>query len=496
MPKKRTQVEVRKPTIYKPQKGPQELFLSLDCDIIVYGGSAGSGKSFALLLDPLRNMNVKGYEALLLRRQSTQVTAGGGLWDVSSKLYPDFGAEQKLTPRPTWMFPSGAKIAFSHLQHEKSVKAWDGAQLAMIGFDELQHFTASQFWYMLSRNRSTCGVRSYMRATCNPDPDSFLVDLLAWWLDDEGYPIKERSGKIRWLLRINGEVQWFDTYEDARKMYPDKIAPWDIRVKGETWKDPKWEYDPKSFTFISASLQDNKTLMRLDPSYLGNLSAMYEYERQRLLLGNWFARPQAGELFKTTYWKIAEQNDVPPLHKFKKFVRYWDKAGTLPSDVNPDPDWTVGALLGIDEQDRIFVFDIRRGRLEPSDVEELVKSTAEADGKDVAIWFERDPGAAGKAEAQLYTKLLMGKDVHVNQKRTSKLSYWRPFAAQVKEGNVYLVRGTWNRAFIDEMAAVTDGTQASHDDQADASSGAFMVLAKQMRKTVIANALQNIKVSG
>ena len=150
--------------------------------------------SYGLLLDPIRNVGVEGYEALLLRRQSTQLTAGGGLWDTSSTLYNSLGGVPRISPRPTWVFPSGAKVAFSHLQHEKSVKAWDGAQLAMIGFDELQHFTASQFWYMLSRNRSTCGVKSYIRATCNPDPDSFLVTLLDWWLDDEGIPDKRTFG--------------------------------------------------------------------------------------------------------------------------------------------------------------------------------------------------------------------------------------------------------------------------------------------------------------
>jgi len=502
MPLKRVQQLTRKPTVYRPQKGPQELFLSLDCDIIVYGGSAGSGKSFALILDPTRNIAIRGYEALLLRRQSTQITSGGGLWDTSSMVYPDLGGDQKLSPRPTWTFPSGAKITFSHLQHEKSVKAWDGAQLAMIGFDELQHFSSTQFWYMLSRNRSTCGVKSYIRATCNPDPDSFLLTLLDWWIDDEGYPIKERSGVIRWILRIGGEVLWFDSYEEARKVYPTQIAPWKIRQDSNVWRkgnpdndNKPWAYDPKSFTFISAQLQDNKTLMKLDPSYLGNLSAMFEYERKRLLLGNWHARPQAGELFKTTYWNYVEAEDMPPLKHFKKIVRYWDKAGTLPSDVTPDPDYTVGALIGIDRQDKIYVMDVRRGRLEPADVEKLVKETAEADGHDVAIWIERDPGSAGKSEASLYTRLLMGHDVHTNNKRTSKLAYWRPFASQVKGGNVNIVRGTWNRAFVDELAGVTDGTQTSHDDQADASSGGFMVVARQMARQSTAKAVKNMRIS-
>ncbi len=89
-----------------------------------------------------------------------------------------------------WRWPRAGKIKFSHLQFETTVYDWQGAQIALICFDELTHFTAHQFFYMVSRNRSTCGVKPYIRATCNPDADSWVADFLAWWIDREtGLPI-------------------------------------------------------------------------------------------------------------------------------------------------------------------------------------------------------------------------------------------------------------------------------------------------------------------
>ncbi len=443
--------------VIRPNPGPQTIFLSTDADIAIYGGAAGAGKSYALLLDPLRYHDLKGYESVTFRRQSTQITSGGGLWDTSHTLYPYFGGVSKMSPRHHWVFPKGPKFAFDHLQYDKSVKGWDGAQLASVYFDELQHFTETQFFYMLSRNRTMCGIRPYMKATCNPDPDSFLIDFLDWWIDEEGYPIASRSGVKRYMLRLDGQIHWFDSVAELRALYPD----------------PK-KYRYKSVTFIKATLTDNPVLVDHDPDYEGNLNAMFEYERKRLLLGNWFARPTAGELFKTFYWRIVEDQDVPI--KFKKKIRYWDRAATLPSEKNSDPDYTVGALIALDKQDRVYILDIVRDRLEPADVETLIKRVAISDGPEVEIWLEQDPGAAGKAESGYHVKNLMGYNVNINPKRTSKLTYWRPLAAQVKHGNVFVVKAPWNKAFINELAAVTDGTQVGHDDQADAASGGFMQL--------------------
>jgi len=81
-----------------------------------------------------------------------------------------------------WRWPRG-KIKFSHLQFETTVYDWQGPQITLICFDELTHFSAHQFFYMVSRNRSTCGVQPYIRGTCNPDAESWVADFLSWWID-------------------------------------------------------------------------------------------------------------------------------------------------------------------------------------------------------------------------------------------------------------------------------------------------------------------------
>jgi hypothetical protein len=151
----------------RPQPA-QERFLRSKADISIYGGAAGGGKSYALLLAPLRHIHRPGFSGIIFRRQGTQILSEGGLWDVSERLYPHLGAiGSRRTMR--WRFPSGARVKFSHLEHAKDRFQRMGTQVAFIGWDELTHFTESQFWFLLSRNRSTCSVRPYVRATCNPD---------------------------------------------------------------------------------------------------------------------------------------------------------------------------------------------------------------------------------------------------------------------------------------------------------------------------------------
>ncbi len=157
----------------RPQPGPQETWLSSGADIAIYGGSAGGGKSWALLFEPLRHVANPGFGAVIFRRTMPMITNEGGLWDESMGLYPLAGATPMIGSHD-WRFPSGANVGFRHLQHEVTKLDWQGAQVALIGFDELTHFTESQFFYMFSRNRSMCGVRPYIRATTNPDAASWV----------------------------------------------------------------------------------------------------------------------------------------------------------------------------------------------------------------------------------------------------------------------------------------------------------------------------------
>lgn len=233
----------RSATLPKPQPGPQETFLASNADIVIFGGAAGGGKTWALLMQPLRHMSNPQFGGVIFRRTSPQIRNQGGLWDESSQIYPLLNAEPRQTVLE-WRFPAGAKLKFAHLQYDSDVYDWQGAQVPFIGFDQLEHFSESQFWYMLSRNRSLCGVRPYVRATVNPDADSWVAKLIEWWIDQEtGFPIDERSGIVRWFVRVNGETKWADTKEE-------------LATDGE---------DPKSLTFIPAKLSDNQILMLKDP---------------------------------------------------------------------------------------------------------------------------------------------------------------------------------------------------------------------------------------
>jgi predicted phage terminase large subunit-like protein len=266
-----------------PQSGPQETFLTSVADIAIYGGAAGGGKTWALLLDPMRWVKeYPDFGGVIFRRTSPEITKEGGLWDESMKLYPP--AVPKIGTLD-WRFRSGANIGFGHLQHEDDKFKWHGAQICYLGFDELTRFTESQFWYMLSRNRSGCGVRPYVRATCNPEP-GWVAELIAWWIDDEGFPIPERAGVLRWFARVDNLLHWFDSRADALRQFPD--------------------IPPKSLTFIPAKLSDNPALTSKDPGYLANLLAQPYIEQQRLLHGNWLVSSDGGEwpasYFTSSIW--------------------------------------------------------------------------------------------------------------------------------------------------------------------------------------------------
>ena len=137
--------------IIKPQPGPQEKFLSTSADVCIYGGAAGGGKTYGLLMEAMRHKSDPNFGAVIFRRNYTQVTAQGGLWDSSRSLYRYIrGATPRKTPKLHWEFSSGARVNFAHLGSDDDCESWQGSQIAMVGFDELTHFTRYQFFYMLS----------------------------------------------------------------------------------------------------------------------------------------------------------------------------------------------------------------------------------------------------------------------------------------------------------------------------------------------------------
>ena len=198
-----------------------------------------------------------------------------------------------------------------------------------------------------------------------------------------------------------------------------------------------------------------------------------DLERIRTVLGTqsftalYQQRPTAleGGLFKRGWFDIVQAVPVQV-----RRVRYWDKAGT-----DSDGDYTAGVLIAMDGDGLYYVADVVRGQWSALERERIIRQTAELDGRDVPIWVEQEPGSGGKESAQATIRALAGWTVRAERVTGDKLSRAQPFAAQCEARNVKLVRGAWNAAYLDELTMFPNGR---HDDQVDASSGAFAKLAK------------------
>ena len=438
--------------VIRPQKGPQEKFLATSADIGIYGGAAGGGKTYAILMEPLRYINTKGYRAVIFRKNFNQIFASGGIWDESQEMYGDIaGAKSVQTPKFRWSFKNKANIYFDFLGRDADVEKWQGSQITFIGFDELTHFSERQFFYMLSRNRSTCGVKPYVRATCNPDADSWVAKFISWWIDQEtGYPIPERSGKIRYMVRVEDDIIWADSRAELaeRGIEKDKI---------------------KSVTFIASTLNDNKILMEKDPSYRANLESLPLVERERLLHGNWKIKPAAGMFFKRV--QIGEVLDKLP-DDIVSIVRAWDLAAT---DVDEDDDaaYTSGVLMAKRANGRFLVVDVINQQLKAGDVRKLVRTTAAADNAKYGYVRQRlpqDPGQAGKEQAQSYIAMLSGYDVVKKAESGSKQTRAEPMAAQWQLGLFDVMAGAWNEPYFNQLESFPE---SKFKDMVDASSSAF-----------------------
>jgi hypothetical protein len=277
----------------KPQKGFQESFLETSADIAIGGGAAGCGKTTALLMEPLRHRKISNFGTIVFRRSYPEITVEGGLWDESSNMYPYIGAYPNKNDLQ-WNFLSGAKLTFKHMQNEKVLSDYQGAQIPLIEFDELTHFTKRMFIYLMTRNRSACGVRPYMRGSCNPDPDSFVAEFIDWWIDQEsGFPDLSRCGKLRYMISDQNEFVWGDSrrevFEKAEHVFNEEM------FDGLTFEQKLAMI--KSVTFIPGTINDNQILQQKDPGYMGNLLAQDEDTKARLLKGNWKIRSDNKQLF-------------------------------------------------------------------------------------------------------------------------------------------------------------------------------------------------------
>ena len=246
---------------WEPHAGAQESFLTRYEFEVLFGGSAGPGKTDCLVIAMLRDREHPRYHGLLIRRTFPQLQE---IIDRCFRIYPDQGGVYRATDK-RWTFPSGAIIDLGHCQHENDKYNYQGKEFHRIGFDELTQFTKTQYTYLHSRLRTTDPELSPQAlSTTNPGGIGHV------W-------VKER-------------------------FQPERRAM-------QTYHDPKTGL---SRIFVPATIEDNPTLFLNDPLYVSRLEGLPEIEMKRLRYGIWDAFE--GQVFTELSQLIhgCEPFDIPP----------------------------------------------------------------------------------------------------------------------------------------------------------------------------------------
>jgi predicted phage terminase large subunit-like protein len=446
----------------KPASKKQHMFLVSECDYTVFGGAAGSGKTYVGLMSILKYVDDKYFRAVVFRRYMPEIEMPGGLWDTAVDLYTRFDSRVKIREKQkTVTFPSGAVVKFTHLEQEKTKYSHQGGQYTYILFDEATHFSQTMVEYLGTRLRSPrCKYKPHMKLVCNPDYSSWLRHWVEPYLDERGIPDRSKDGKIRYFVVQDNKYHWSDNKEDLEAIYG-------------TGKDN----GITSFTFISATCEDNPPLMLADPAYVSRLKAKPRVEMERLLLGSWYAREEKSGYFKRDWLtpvKLFEQEIV-------SYCRAWDIAGSLPSEAAPNPDWTVGVLMAKTKYGRYIVVDVVRFRARYGEVIRRIIETARGDPEETRIILPQEPGQAGKAAGQsmIHQLIKAGFSSRMRATNKSKVIRFQPVAAASEAGLIDYVEDHWNDDFFNELE-IFDGSKNNKDDQVDATSDAFITLAQKI----------------
>lgn len=391
----------------------QLAFMALPHREILFGGAVGGAKSIGLMLSALQYFDIPGYSALILRTTRSALEQPGGLIPRSHEMLQGTGAKWHGN-NSEWTSPEGGKIRFGYLEAPRDKFRYASSEYQFIGFEELTEWrTGEDYRFMSTRMRrpkrlAALGVPIRKRATTNP---------------------------------IGPGFQWVKEHFVDRPNTSERC-------------------------FLPSLISDNPHLD--SEEYLKSLADLPPAVRLALENGQWIAG-EPGLIFDKNNFKYADAAQAPTDWQIR--VRYWDFAATKPSETNRDPDFLVGTLLGKDRKNRWWILDVERHRLGPKEVEKVIKSTAQRDGKDVYIGIEQEGGSQAKIAVNYFaTQVLNGYSVEYHPASNNKIVRAGPFATQVEAQNVYVVRAVWNHAFADEH---DDFPNVAHDDQVDSASGGF-----------------------
>lgn len=427
----------------------------------------------------LRFVDDPNYKAYCIRKNSSAIMASGGLFQEAVQLYSRFDPNLKIRLKDQKLvFSSGAEISFSHYENANAAKKYQGIQISNIFYDESTHADEEDIWWLWSRLRSNAKNVHGLVLSCNPDNQSWLLKYAMWYLYPEGHelagrPDPAKNGTIRYLLRINGDIVWGDTPEELKEKY------------GE-------DKTPISFQGLFGTIDDNPPLKSSNPLYRTNLESLPKLDRERLLHGNWFARPDNSTYFDRSTCPVLAQ--APHYSEFTKIVRAVDVAGTLPHDGNRSPDYFASVKMGKLKNGNYVIMEVTRTRITFGSWMDHILENARRDGPNVEIILGEDPNPAAKASMTMLARDIIEHGYIVKTKRASagKLDSFRPFAASAELGVVSLVKNCasdlWNNIlndnefFLKELEAFDGqrrGGELGHDDMVDCCSLAYLTLAQR-----------------
>jgi predicted phage terminase large subunit-like protein len=287
-------------------------------------------------------------------------------------------------------------------------------------------------------------------------------------IDDPHKPDEISSPIVR-----EGVIDWFKNTLESRvndpgntpiilimqRLHERDLAGWLLDGgNGETWDHVMLPAINDEGQALWPSMHTIEMLRRLESVKPFEFAGQYQ---QR-------PAPRGGAMFQRQWFEIVGEAPADLV-----YVRDWDLAGTVEKP-GTDPDWTVGVKMGRDSRGFHYITDIRRMRGSPHEVERLVLSTAQQDGPQCTVSIKQDPGQAGKAQADAFTRMLAGYPIKRTIETGSKELRAAPFASQCEAGNIKLVRAGWNNPYLDEIEFFPFGR---FDDQVDASASAFNILA-------------------
>jgi len=372
----------------------------------------------------------------------------------------------------TITFSSGARSCFTYLELDKHADNWYGSELTKIYFDEFQFRSQYQFDVLRSRNRSRAEVRKGIRCTLNPDSTHFVYEWIKPFLDsDNEFPDKSLSGRTRYYVILEGEL----------------LTDWDkVTLKNKTGKNPQ------TYTYIPATLDDNKFLTELDPEYRDNLDSLPEQKRKQLLLGSWAVSEDSGLYFQRGWLKRTDR--VPA---GATYARGWDTAAGINDKANNlSYDYTAGVKIAKCKDGNFYICGCELFQERPAPRDNKIISIALRDGEECTIVWPIDPGPHGRTCYEEFAKKAASNGLKLKSDpmptNKSKGFKYEPFSIACQNGLVYIVESSFEPEILERFYKENElfnpeikSSRTRHEDMCDAAASSYNYLCKARTHKII-----------